>query len=151
MSSRRRRRSGTKESPSRTLVTEFLACQHLLSDEEILEFISGGEQQDGDNDETNTINQRVTEAWIQHNHNSCNEHFHLRQAFHRRKTEIRKLAANLRNMLGGARIDEDGRLVPVTEPPQPPRADLPPVGGDANNNPNANNNIQFNQQQMENQ
>ena len=76
--------------------------------------------------------------------------------FHRRRAEIRKLTSNLNDGLGGARIDEDGRLVRATDPPQPPRADLPPVavgnGGDGDgvgnnnidNNPNNNNdNPQF--------
>jgi hypothetical protein len=57
------------------------------------------------------------------------------------------LTANLNDGLGGARIDEDGRLVRVTEPPQPPRANLPPVVGDGDgdddddDDDNGNNNI----------
>ena len=71
----------------------------------------------------------------------------------------------MRDGLGGARIDEDGRLVPAMESPQPPRADLPPLGGVPNDNnidnnlnnanANANDNPQFfpgnNLNQQENQ
>ena len=126
------------ENPSKTrtlLVEEFFACQHLLSDEEVLEFLSGGGEDEND------IDQRLMDAWRRHRHDSCDEHFHLRQAYYRRKAEIRRLSANLRNGLGGARIDQDGRLVPATEPPQPPQVNLPPLN---NNGPNVNNNDNLN-------
>ncbi len=150
------RRIGTAENPSHTrnlLVEEFLSCQHLLSDDEVLAFLSGGEPQGGDESLANDIDERLMDTWRRHQHDSCDEHFHLRQAYYRRKAEIRRLSVNLRNGLGGARIDQDGRLVPSTQPPQPPRANLPPLNNNANdnnnnnrnnnNNPNANDNPQF--------
>ena len=70
--------------------------------------------------------------------------------FHKRRAELRSLTAEFRNGLGGARIDEDGRLVRALGPPQPPRANLPPPvgngnngigeGDNINNNPNADEN-----------
>lgn len=47
-----------------------------------------------------------------------------REKFHKRRAEIQELSKQLKT--GKARIDEYGRLVPVTQPPQPPRANLPP-------------------------
>jgi len=182
-SSRRRSSANTLDddpSRNRSLVKQFLSCQHLLSNEEILEFLSGEEQESGDGDINNIqanghdhnegFNNDGT--WKRHNDYSCHEQSLLRQAFHRRRAEIRKLTANLNDGLGGARIDEDGRLVRATEPPQPPRANLPPVAGDGGdgdgdgvgvgvgnnigNNPNNNDNPQLfpannNNHQQENQ
>jgi hypothetical protein len=50
------------------------------------------------------------------------ENTSLVEAFHERRQEIRELSDKIKS--GGARIDEDGRLVPVTQPPQPPRVQL---------------------------
>lgn len=50
------------------------------------------------------------------------ENARLRAKFHERRAEIRDISERLKS--GGARIDDDGRLVAVTGPPQPP-ADLP--------------------------
>jgi hypothetical protein len=47
----------------------------------------------------------------------------LRAKFHERRAEIRDISERLKS--GGARIDEDGRLVAMSGPPQPPLADLP--------------------------
>jgi hypothetical protein len=51
------------------------------------------------------------------------ENARLRAKFHERRAEIRDVSERLK--IGDARIDEDGRLVAVTGPPQPPLADLP--------------------------
>jgi hypothetical protein len=52
------------------------------------------------------------------------ENARLRATFHGRRAEIRDISERLKS--GGAGIDEDGRLVTVTGPPQPPLlADLP--------------------------
>jgi hypothetical protein len=112
-------------------LNEFLTCQHLLSDDDILEILSGT----GDE-------KYSTDSWHRlKNNNRCDERVLLRQAFHRRKHEIRLLTAEYKETRNGgtARIDEDGRLVRDTEPPQPPRANLLPVDNVANNN-NDNNN-----------
>jgi hypothetical protein len=110
---------------SRKELNELLSCQHL-SDDDILEILSGGIG----------CNPRK-------NNNQGDERVLLRQAFHRRKHEIRLLTAEYKeNGSGGtSRIDEDGRLVRATEPPQPPRANLLAVDDDdvANNNDNNNN------------
>jgi hypothetical protein len=55
----------------------------------------------------------------------------MRSDFHQRRSEIRGLSEQLKS--GEARIDEDGRLVP-TEPPRPPRANLPPPPPPRRNN-----------------
>jgi hypothetical protein len=85
---------------------ELLLREDDLTDEEILEFCSGkplpplpGEEKENNN----------SDPW--------------RLQFHQRRAEIREWAEQLKQ--GRARIDEDGRLVPVTQPPQPPRANLP--------------------------
>jgi hypothetical protein len=58
------------------------------------------------------------------------------QKFQARHAEIRHLSRQLVNGSGGARIDSDGRLVPVTGPPEPPRANLPPPPAMAPHNNN---------------
>jgi hypothetical protein len=105
-------------------LNELLSCQHLLSDDDLLEILSGT----GDE-------KYSTDSWYRRKNNL------LRQAFHRRKHEIRLLTAEYKETRDGgtARIDEDGRLVRNTEPPQPPRANLLPVDNVANNNNNNNN------------
>ena len=60
-------------------------------------------------------------------------------SFHKRRAEIRELTARLHNgdnSVGGARIDEDGRLVRVTEPPEPPQDNMPQDNGDDANREN---------------
>ena len=73
---------GTAENPSRNLlVKEFLSCQHLLSDDEVLEFLSGGDFQSEDAVVSTDIDKRLMDTWRRHQHDSCDEHFHLRQAY----------------------------------------------------------------------
>ena len=113
-------------------VVELISRQHTLTDEEIIEYLNGKdlpEDDDGTRSSRNTVNEPL-------------EHKLLRQAYHRRREEIRKLTARWKQGRGDAEIDQDGRLVPIIEPPQPPRANLPPgppPPGVVNNNVDNNN------------
>ncbi|KAG7363331.1 hypothetical protein IV203_026691 [Nitzschia inconspicua] len=99
---------------------DLIANQHLYTDDEIIQFLHGsdlpchGEMADREHDysKANHPLQDSMESKL------------WRKAFHKRRREIRELTEKLDS--GGATIDEDGRLVPVTQPPQPPRAILPP-------------------------
>ena len=78
-------RIGTTKNPSRTRklsVKEFLFCQHLLSDDEVLEYLSGGgSESEGNKNEAKDFDERLMDVWRRHHHDSCDEHFHLRQAY----------------------------------------------------------------------
>ena len=89
---------------------ELLESRHL-TDEDILDFLQGSGQPS-----ISRPRQRQDEG---EHENSI-----LRRRFYERRTEIRDLADRLNR--GESRIDEDGRLVAVTQPPQPPRQNLPP-------------------------
>jgi hypothetical protein len=114
-------------------VVELISRQHTLTDEEIIEFLNGKDLPDRDDvtrSTRNTVNKPL-------------EHKLLHQAYHRRQEEIRKLTARWKQGRGDAEINQDGRLVPITEPPQPPHANLPPgpqLPGIVNNNVDNNNN-----------
>jgi hypothetical protein len=72
-------------------VKEFLSCQHLLSNEEILEFLSGEKRENGDDRDDvsrpNTHDRDHNEGsdndatWKRHNDYSCHEQSLLRQAY----------------------------------------------------------------------
>jgi hypothetical protein len=88
MSSPTRRISASLDDQSRTriLVKEFLSCQHLLSNEDILEFLSGEEQESGDRDNNSPNDHDRNEClnnatWKRHNDYSCHEQLLLRQAY----------------------------------------------------------------------
>mmetsp|Transcript_2308 Transcript_2308/g.4955 ORF Transcript_2308/g.4955 Transcript_2308/m.4955 type:complete len:740 (-) Transcript_2308:154-2373(-) len=141
-----RRRSSTIDNDNprqiRNEVKDFLSCGHLLlSDEEILEFLAfGGEKSEGgeNKDGSNVASRRIVAPW-KGRIDSCDERLLLRCAFRQRTAEVRALTADLRDGLGGTRIDEDGRLIRVLEPPQenPP---LPVRGMGNNEDNNINNN-----------
>jgi hypothetical protein len=99
---------------------DLIAYQHLYTDDEIVRFLRGGDlpgnnEMGNREDEYNKANHPLHDAM---------ENKLVRKAFHQRRREIRELTEKLDS--GKATIDQDGRLVPVTQPPQPPRANLPP-------------------------
>jgi hypothetical protein len=120
---------------------DLIANQHLYTDEEILNFLCAG-CDDADLPKQNNETARREEEYCKkaHPHYDSVENKLLRKLFHQRRQEIRLLAEKLDD--GGATIDQDGRLVPVTQPPQPPRANLPPPPPQPGlQNDNNNNNI----------
>ena len=60
---------------------EFFSCQHLLSDDEILEYLSGGDHQSERNNGKKNFDDRLMDTWRKHHHDSCDEHSLLRQAY----------------------------------------------------------------------
>jgi hypothetical protein len=106
----RRKRTGNAEakepeqlfrSRENTLKAQLLLERHDLTDEDIRKFCLGEDPRPYDQPGHTSYRKRV-------------------EAYRRRRKELQELSQK------GARVDEDGRLVLVADPAQPPAIDLPP-------------------------